>query len=1001
MNTLKKGVVLIIDDKPSNIFVLENLLEGENIQCLNATSGSEGLKILLNQDVDLIILDVQMPDMNGFEVAQILKSNKRTRDIPIVFATAERKEHHYLKMGYDEGAVDYLFKPLDPDIAKAKINVLLKLQLQKKELIEKNRSLQKSALLINNSPDMIGVLDATTGKIEEMNHAVNTTLGYSFDELTGTSILAIITDDDRSRVERLLMDPEEHISFEARFVCKDGSISWVHCKVVSREGKWYFNARDITEIKAAEKLKNYHTAIIKQSGEAVYLLNREGRILSWNRGAERIFGYSEKEALKKDIWSLVPQHEHGAVTSGINAIFQGQDINLMETIKIAKDGRLIDVLFSAQLITEPVFGESSIAITERDITGQKIADEKIRESENRFRDLFQATPYPMWVCDLDSSMFLEVNSAAVSHYGYTRDEFLSKRITDILAPGTSKESSELSARKELNRQAYEEKHVLSDGRIIDVQLTSHLLKYKDFKSSLVIATDVTESKRAEDELKRSKERAERLLTTQEMFIANVSHEIRTPMNAIIGFTSLLERTHMTDIQEEYLGAVRKSADTLLNIINDILDISKIDSGIISFESIPFSIVAQMHTLLSMLDSKARSQSISLRLVLSDSIPTTVLGDPTRLSQIMINLIDNAIKFSTYGEVLIKVDAEIKERDHVSITFEVIDHGIGIPESKLENIFERFIQAYADTTRKYGGTGLGLNIVKSLVELQNGEIKVKSVENAGTTFRVTLPFGIGHDLKPVKKSGITITSDLLNKECKILLVEDNFMNQKLASAVLKEAGLELMIAENGLQAIEKVRQFPFDIILMDLQMPELDGYAATKIIRREISKTIPIIAMTANALPGEKEKCLAHGMNDYISKPFSREDLYKAILTYQPKNNIHDETLIDLDYLRNISGNGNVFILEMLETFLIDSPASMEKLKSCIELADHKGIQREAHTLKSMFAFIGCAKLAKECEDLEIKVEGKAKKVQLSDSFSMIEKTYHAVVSQVKLQMNTL
>jgi PAS domain S-box-containing protein len=373
-----KPVILLVDDKPANILVLENLLTGKDRILVSATSGKEALQLTLNKQIDLIILDVQMPDMDGFEVAQILKSNKRTKNIPIIFATAESKERKFMMKGYDEGAVDYFFKPLDPEIVRAKVTVLLKLQLQKKELLEKNSSLQKSALLINNSADIIGIVDATTFRIEEINNAFTNILGYSLEEAKGTALPFFLGNEERVLLQELTKQSKERLSFETRAYCKDRSVKWLQWKVVVNEGKWFVNIRDITEVKQVEKIRNYLATVVKQSNDAIYIHDPEGKIISWNEGAEKIYGYSEYEALKMKIWNIIPDYMENEMTNILANILKGQKIHALGTKRVTKHGKLIDVLFSAAAITDAGNDLKSIAITEKDITEQKLADEQIR-----------------------------------------------------------------------------------------------------------------------------------------------------------------------------------------------------------------------------------------------------------------------------------------------------------------------------------------------------------------------------------------------------------------------------------------------------------------------------------------------------------------------------------------------------------------------------------------------------------------------------------------------
>jgi PAS domain S-box-containing protein len=370
--------ILIVDDKTVNILALKTLLEREDREIFEAKSGKEALTLAMNKELDLIILDVQMPDMDGFEVAQYLKSNKKTRNIPIIFASAEKTERKSMMKGFDEGAVDYLFKPLDPEMTKAKVSILLKIQLQQKQLMEKNLSLERSALLINNSADIIGVVDPNTFAIDEINLAFSTILGYDESEAKGNSLLLFLGNEDRSKIKDLSHSKRDFLSFETSIYCKNRSLKWLDWKVVLKDQKWYVNARDITDVKHVERIRNYLAAVVKQSNDAIYIYDEEGRIISWNHGAEKIYGYSEAEALKMKIWNIIPDFLHKDAEALFNTIFAGEKVQMLETKRVTKTGKFVDVLFSASIIADMGEQHRSVAITERDITLQKAADEQIR-----------------------------------------------------------------------------------------------------------------------------------------------------------------------------------------------------------------------------------------------------------------------------------------------------------------------------------------------------------------------------------------------------------------------------------------------------------------------------------------------------------------------------------------------------------------------------------------------------------------------------------------------
>lgn len=383
MENINTSVILLVDDKQANLFALENMLISDGRQIICANGGKEALTMVLNRDVDLIILDVHMPEMDGFEVAQILKSNNRTKNIPIIFASAEKKEYASVIQGYDEGALDYLVKPLDPGITRAKVSILLELQLQKRELILKNNALQKNELLINNSADIIGIIDLNTLCFEELNSAFTSILGYSAKEMIGKDLVSVLYDKNLDALEKYCSTQIEKFSLETRVVCKDQTSKWLAWNVVNKNEKLFFNARDVTQTKETEKIKDFLSAQVKNSNNAIYIHDETGKIISWNVGAENIYGYSQAEALQMYVLDLLPENIRLETKDSIRKILDGEknyDNNLIqdiETQRIIKNGGLIDVIFSASIITDYTGERKSFAVNERDITQQKISDQKI------------------------------------------------------------------------------------------------------------------------------------------------------------------------------------------------------------------------------------------------------------------------------------------------------------------------------------------------------------------------------------------------------------------------------------------------------------------------------------------------------------------------------------------------------------------------------------------------------------------------------------------------
>lgn len=663
MNLMKTKInnpvkILLVDDLPENLFSLEIILSNKDYLCVKANSGNEALKILLHQqDFALILIDVQMPKMDGFETVELIREVETLKHVPIIFLTASMDNSSHIFKGYQTGAVDYMIKPLNPEILKAKVAVFTDLYLKNQELL-----VQKEQL-----------------------------------------------------------------------------------KALYRD------------VVAQKMLFKYSHGLIEASHDPLFAISAEGKITDMNNASSKIIGLSRQKLIGTDFFNYFTEPQKAREV--YQEVFEtGFVTDAPLTIK-HHEGKLTEVLFNGAVYKDDTRNVTGVVIVARDVTEQK-----------------------------------------------------------------------------------------------------------RFQNELIEAKSISENAR---------QIAENAMKSKQQFLSNMSHEIRTPMNAIIGFTKVVLKTELNKEQKEYLDAIKVSGDALIVLINDILDLAKVDSGKMTFEQTPFKMVVTIQSMLKLFETKIQGKNLILVTHFDAEIPEVLGGDAVRLNQIILNLVSNAVKFTSEGKITVGAKLIKDEEEKVTIEFAVKDTGIGIPQNKIASIFDNFQQATSSTSRLYGGTGLGLAIVKQLVEAQSGSIQVESKINLGSTFSFTLSF-----LKTnTKTESETIFAKLDSgiKNIKVLVVEDIVLNQLLMKTILDDFGFECDIADNGKIAIEKLKNNAYDIILMDLQMPEMNGFEATAYIRNTMNYMIPIIALTADVTTVDLKKCKALGMNDYIAKPVDEKLLYNKIV----------------------------------------------------------------------------------------------------------------------------
>jgi len=530
----------------------------------------------------------------------------------------------------------------------------------------------------------------------------------------------------------------------------------------------------------------------------------------------------------------------------------------------------------------------------------------------------------------------------------------------------------------------------------------------------IYGQDVTERKRAEFKLKKARILAEQATHAKAAFLASMSHEIRTPLNSVIGLTGLLLDTKLDEKQRNFLAIVRGSGRTLLSIINNILDYSKLEAGKMELETQPFALSRFLRETLDLLQNEASRKELKLEYEILPSVPEVIKGDSTRLRQILINLLSNGIKFTEQGSVSIIIDGRETENNYCELHFSIKDTGIGIPSDQMSQLFQSFSQVDASTTRKYGGTGLGLAICKQLVAIMNGDIWVESELGQGSTFHFTVQIesSLPRDL-PQTSPLFVIDQQLgVTSPLRILLVEDDLVNQQVAVYMLEKIGYRADVAANGLEALDALRRQPYDVLFMDIQMPEMDGITATQVIKKEYSSgNWPyIIAMTANALEGDRERFLAIGMDDYVSKPILIEELTAALHRAAPSVSYKEQkapvsdiavktvstmstTPIDTTVFKERLGLKNLeLLMQMLDLFLQEAATQLTRLQQAIADNDYENIQRAAHHLRGSGSNVAALQFSAICHDIEMMGKQKGSFEERTKLFAQLEQEHDRIIS---------
>ena len=653
---------------------------------------------------------------------------------------------------------------------------------------------------------------------------------------------------------------------------------------------------DIETVRPAE--------IIDFIPDAILAIDLNGIVIAWNKAMEELTGTLATDILGKG------NYEYALPIYGIrrptlaDLALKPDAVNEAKYSNLRRDGNSISgeaYITSLRKCGSYIWGKAAplynssgnvVGVIEsiRDITMRKLAEEELRKSREKYQNIFENSILGLYQ-SIPEGKYLSVNPAFARLFGYSCPEEMISCVADIGQQLYSNPKDRKRAIKQLIEQGFLEGFEIEvqriDGTKFWVSMNTRIVQDENGLHYDGTVEDITKRKRAEDVLRASKEVAEAATKSKSDFLANMSHEIRTPMNAVIGMTGLLMDEELTIEQKEYVETIRSSGEALLDIINDILDISKIEGGMMDLEHRPFSLQRCIEESIGLGAENATKKGLEMEYRIEPHIPAVVLGDYARLRQILVNLIGNAVKFTEEGCISIVVSGRKIDGNGYEIHFAVKDTGIGIPEDKADRLFQLFSQVDASTARRYGGTGLGLAISKKLVEMMNGKIWVESQTGMGSTFHFTIevqptlsaPIDTGRSAFSTK----AVSHGDLDQPLRILLAEDNMINQRVALRMLAKLGLRGDVACNGYEVLQALERQSYDVVLMDVQMPGMDGLETTKAIRQRWSDGPKIIAMTAAAFKSDREMCLEVGMDDYIRKPVRIEELAKALRLHQDRS----------------------------------------------------------------------------------------------------------------------
>lgn len=976
----------------------------ESLQGVDCTNAAEASKNLFKD-----------PDRFVRRITTILAEKKLVRGEILELANGSIYQRDYIPIFLDENYKGHLWSYTN-------------ITEQKKSHDALEQSELKSRLIMNGALDAIITIDIE-GIITFWNPQAEKIFGWTSQEVLGQKLAdLIIPAIHRSGHERGL---QNYIKTKRGVVLgKQLELSAINRSqktfpielyiIPLKQGDDEFFCsfiRDISERKKNESELEKLSLVASANKNGIIFVDLNTKIFWSNEGFQKLTQCGVDQVIGKSLLELCRGPHTDATNQAImdHAFKNGESFSL-EGIFYRRDKSWFWARISGQPVTDRQQTITHYFLMVEDISQEKIVQRQLKEYEEKLRMALTDVGDNYWEHDFRTQKTYFSNPTN-KLLGFPIDQS-----TDLASlwwrqvhPADRhllEENDQQYRAGILTRHSIEYRVVHKDGSINWVLDRGVVIEQDDAGKPLkIIGThiDITHQKELEIALKRAKEVAEESTRSKELFLANMSHEIRTPMNAIMGMSNQLKKTPLTEQQRFYLNTIQSASDNLLVIIDDILDLSKIEAGKLTIEQIGFEPHQVIRKLMQIMSHRAEEKGLLFtNSVFDDRIAPVLIGDPYRLTQIFLNLISNAIKFTDKGGVDIRCQVIDEEATQQTLRATVQDTGVGMDEEFVKTIFQTFSQEDASITRRFGGTGLGMSICKNLVELMGGQIEVESRKEVGTSVIFTIPFHKGESWHLPQKQQEQMNTDLLAGS-QILVVDDNEMNRLVAATILKNYGAVIGEARQGLEAIEKLEQQPYDLVLMDVQMPVMDGLEATREIRATLKNQLPVIALTALAIPGDREKFLKAGMNDYLAKPFDESSLLTVVTKwlgkdeYIPKPQAKTEkqdSLFDLTELRSIAQGDEEFVSEMVTMFIDLAPAGLEEIKTAYQVNDFKKVGQVAHRLHPSVATLGIHSLTEVLKDMDKNAETYQASPQLEGLIKKLDEVITEVVSQLVAQVGS-